>query len=233
MFPLKESTVSSSLVFVVALYVPLVVIILLELCKCWHRYNYKDVGILHLWPLYNTLRYFLFGYEAQSLLARMTKHTVGRLRPYFFAVCQPLLTHGSTCLNSTNGFYHTNYACRSDMPYNVRYSFPSGHSARIFYGLIFMALYLQVHRGRRWRSVGVGSTLLWPLCQLACVMFATFVALVRVVDHKHHWSDVLAGALLGASIAFVTVRGAMAEALAERQRLRHVSSVQAPPLHRV
>jgi phosphatidate phosphatase len=39
--------------------------------------------------------------------------------------------------------------------------------------------------------------------QLLFISLASFTALSRVSDYKHHWSDVLAGSLLGAVIGFV------------------------------
>jgi len=92
---------------------------------------------------------------------------------------------------------------------DVRVSFPSGHSAMAFYGLVFVALLL---RHRRWPLPG---SLLGPVLQLACVCLAWFVALSRVMDYKHHWSDVAAGSLLGAGTAFAVVRAA---ALEEQRR---------------
>lgn len=40
---------------------------------------------------------FLFGFAAERLLKEIGKFAVGRLRPYFFAVCQPVLADGTSC----------------------------------------------------------------------------------------------------------------------------------------
>lgn len=43
------------------------------------------------------------------------------------------------------------------------------------------------------------------LCQFAVVLMAVYCALSRVSDYKHHWSDVLAGTILGIITAAITV----------------------------
>jgi hypothetical protein len=44
------------------------------------------------------------------------------------------------------------------------------------------------------------------LIQAAVMVLGIYVALTRIPDNKHHWSDVLAGSLLGFGIALVLVR---------------------------
>ncbi len=41
--------------------------------------------------------------------------------------------------------------------------------------------------------------------QAVVIFMALFTCLSRVSDYKHHWSDVLAGAILGVILAFVCV----------------------------
>jgi len=41
------------------------------------------------------------------------------------------------------------------------------------------------------------------MLQLLFISLAAFTALSRVSDYKHHWSDVLAGSMLGAVIGFI------------------------------
>lgn len=50
-----------------------------------------------------------------------------------------------------------------------------------------------------------GSKLLRHFFQGVLIYLAVFVCLSRVSDYKHHWSDVLSGAILGVFVAALTV----------------------------
>ncbi|EDV97183.1 putative phosphatidate phosphatase [Drosophila grimshawi] len=209
MYPYHSNTVSSSMLHWLGLYLPLLLLLILESCRCrrpldskWQQY----------WPVYNTLRWFLFGHVASSVLKNMGKHTIGRLRPHFFDICRPQLADGGFCTDDAHrqgGVYHTVYTCVSgadtELIFDAHISFPSGHSSMAFYGLVFVALHLQ--RIRR----TLPDNMLRPLCQLVCVSIASFVGLSRVMDYKHHWSDVVAGSLLGTLVALAVVRAAEQE----------------------
>ena len=49
------------------------------------------------------------------------------------------------------------------------------------------------------------SRLLLPVIQLGAICLACWVAVSRVSDYKHHWSDVVGGAILGALGCVFTV----------------------------
>lgn len=72
-------------------------------------------------------------------------------------------------------------------------SFPSGHTSWSFAGLGYLAMYLAGklsvfdRRGHSWK--------LFPV--VLPIVVATFVAITRVDDYWHHWTDVCAGAALG------------------------------------
>ena len=50
-----------------------------------------------------------------------------------------------------------------------------------------------------------GSRLLRHLFQFIVIYMAIYTCMSRVSDYKHHWSDVLGGAILGALVAILTV----------------------------
>ncbi|KAL7734604.1 hypothetical protein ACLKA6_010910 [Drosophila palustris] len=148
--------------------------------------------------------YFGFGMLLTFDATEVGKYTIGRLRPHFIAVCQPQLSDGSLCSDPANLHrYVENYECAGE-GYTVadvrqtRLSFPSGHSSLAFYSLLYVALYLQ--RKLTWRS----SKLTRHFLQFVLVMMAWYTALSRVMDSWHHWSDVLAGSLIGVVGALIT-----------------------------
>lgn len=44
-----------------------------------------------------------------------------------------------------------------------------------------------------------------PLLQVLCIVYACVCSLSRLTDHRHHWWDVLAGAVMGVLTVLYTV----------------------------
>lgn len=55
-----------------------------------------------------------------------------------------------------------------------------------------------------------GARLLRPLTQFTLIMMSFYTGLSRVSDHKHHPTDVLAGFVQGALVAYCIVSGCVA-----------------------
>ncbi|KAK7865091.1 hypothetical protein R5R35_014627 [Gryllus longicercus] len=147
---------------------------------------------------------FLFGLGAQQLLVDAGKYSIGRLRPHFLDACRPAPPVAALCAGPdvAQHRYVTAFTCTGDesVSREARLSFPSGHSSMSFYAAVFTALFLE--RRFRWRR---RARLQVAFAQLLAVLLAWLTALSRVSDHKHHWSDVLAGGALGALVAAITV----------------------------
>lgn len=118
-------------------------------------------------------------------LTQTLKVTVGRLRPDFLARCQP----------------DDSLQCRGEGSAirTGRRSFPSGHTSISFAGGVFLSLYLwgklkPLEGGAFWKT----ALVLLPLSG------AALVGVSRVLDHRHHWEDVLVGALLGTGVSCLT-----------------------------
>ncbi|XP_007524901.2 phospholipid phosphatase 2 [Erinaceus europaeus] len=172
----------------------------------------------YLAALYKVLGTFLFGAAVSQSLTDLAKYTVGRLRPNFLAVCDP-----DWGRFNCSGYLLADGLCQGSAA-NVteaRLSFYSGHSSFSMYCMVFLALYVHA------RLCGQWARLLRPTAQFFLVAFAVYVGYTRVSDHKHHWSDVLAGLLQGALVAGLTVRY-----LSDFFKLRPPQSCVEEQLHR-
>ncbi|MEE6495065.1 hypothetical protein FKM82_001941 [Ascaphus truei] len=146
--------------------------------------------------LYKQVGCFIFGCAISQSFTDIAKVSIGRLRPHFLAVCK--LDFAS--INCSLG-YIENYEC-TGLPSKVmeaRKSFFSGHASFSMYTMLYLVLYLQSRF--TWR----GARLLRPLLQFTLLMMAFYTGLSRVSDHKHHPSDVLAGFVQGALVAYCIV----------------------------
>ncbi|MFH4976431.1 hypothetical protein AB6A40_003140 [Gnathostoma spinigerum] len=119
---------------------------------------------------------------------------VSRLRPDYFAVCQPNVT--ANCLSGSNE-YVVGAKCLNDATIDERLSFPSGHSSEAMCFFVFMLFYLQF----RFKFYPT----LRSFIQFVMFLFAYLCCLSRVRDNRHRYSDIFAGALLGSIIALFFV----------------------------
>lgn len=113
---------------------------------------------------------------------QLLKLFIQRPRPIYYALCAVDLATGK-CTGSL------------DMIREANFSFPSGHSSLAASGMNFLCLFLVSKILSRW-----GSSARWTCVgvSVVCWGWAIFVAASRLVDHWHHYADVLAGMCLGA-----------------------------------
>jgi len=117
-----------------------------------------------------------------SLITGIAKDFAGRYRPHYLALAALAHDANSTALEREG-----------------RKSFPSGHSSAAFCGLTFLALWL-CGKLRVLAPHSVGH--FWMLCIVAIPEFAALlVAISRVRDYHHNYSDIVAGGIIGAAIA--------------------------------
>lgn len=83
-------------------------------------------------------------------------------------------------------------------------SFPSGHASFAFQAATFSVLYLQAKFLPKYRD-----HLLVPVIQVIIMVMATYTAVSRIMDNKHHPTDVLAGTLIGIISQILNVFGVM------------------------
>lgn len=106
----------------------------------------------------------------------------------------------TTAIKLATGRYRPDYS-PSNATNDSRMSFPSGHSSLAFSSMIFLSLYiagkLQVYR------VHSGSLVMKSLLIVSPCLISTFVAISRVMDYHHDFSDIIAGTILGCIIGFM------------------------------
>mmetsp|Transcript_39496 Transcript_39496/g.62447 ORF Transcript_39496/g.62447 Transcript_39496/m.62447 type:complete len:269 (-) Transcript_39496:33-839(-) len=112
------------------------------------------------------------------LFTEVAKFNVGRYRPDYFG----RLATGS------EGEIETG-----------QLSFPSGHASTSFGCFVYLSLYIC----GQLRLFHPSSGEIWKfIISLVPVALATWVALTRVTDYRHHPSDIVAGACIGVGMAF-------------------------------
>lgn len=201
--PFKESTVTSTMLYIVGLGLPTISMCLTEWIRLRDHvssYSRKVFGREippWVWEAYQVIGVFLFGCACQQLTTDIAKYAIGRLRPHFFDVCRPDID----CTQSDNRWrYIEDFTClmgNEKTHKAMRLSFPSGHSSFSAYTMLYLSIYIQ--KRFTWR----GSKLLRHGIQFLLMMFAWYTVMTRVSDYKHHWSDVLAGFSIGVLFAVV------------------------------
>ncbi|XP_062306240.1 phospholipid phosphatase 3 isoform X2 [Osmerus eperlanus] len=197
-YPFKSSTVPSSVLTAVGLTLPSVSIVIGE---CYRIYYLREgtnsfIGNPYVAALYKQVGVFIFGCAVSQSFTDIAKVSVGRMRPHFLDVCKP----DFSTINCSLG-YITTYHCTGpeSKVQEARKSFFSGHASFSMFTMLYLSFYLQSRF--TWR----GARLLRPLLQFTLLMMAFYTGLSRVSDHKHHPTDVLAGFVQGALVAYFIV----------------------------
>lgn len=177
-------TISTFQLSLAALIVPLVLIVFVESIrrgggadgqKIWSWYQ----GLIVCFPPY-------------LMMSSTMKLAAGELRPHFFHTCAP-----DAASNCTTGEYIREYRCLNTGGFEERrvgdsfMSFPSGHAGISTITALFCAVYIL----KRLRTINVGIFLKPSLVALV-VASGFVVSISRIVDHRHHWWDVLLGVAL-------------------------------------
>lgn len=191
--PLVPNTVPSWSVPVVALGIPSAVIATLHTYR--RSFDRRSAARLTL---------CLFG--ACSITFAVTnvlKVAVGRPRPDFVARCWPDgqvtgLPGVPVCEGDPNA-----HLVKEGLK-----SFPSGHTSMTTCGMLYLSLLLWT-RVLFVPTAAVRGPVLRVLAAASPLLYAAYVAVSRVRDGWHHWSDCAAGALLGGGFAwlFASIQG--------------------------
>lgn len=210
-FPYKESTISTTLLLSIFLPLPNITIFICEFFKILLRKKGGEgtglrrppgrlVLLVLLIASFGTVSLFWLGVGFCQITVHLAKFLCGRLRPHFIEVCQPNVD----CSLEINRYaYISNYTCnRTEMNLikAARASFPSAHSAVAFYSALYTIAYLNRIRITVWSSRFPGYAL-----QFILFLTAWYTSLTRVHDNMHHWTDVLAGGIIGTIFALIVI----------------------------
>ncbi|KAL8560729.1 hypothetical protein ACOMHN_046412 [Nucella lapillus] len=225
--PFKDDTVPTWFLVLVGMGLPLICILLVEcLLQRTTRCCVLVPTDIPLAPKsyaecsYRTIIVFFFGAAITQLLTEIGKYSIGRLRPHFLTVCQP-----ENIPANCSGMFITEHVCTGGYDETVmkqaRLSFPSGHASMSMFSATFIMLYLQarlvcsqakllrpalqLNLYLQARLVCSQAKLLRPALQVGVFCLAFFTCLSRVSDYKHHWSDVLSGAVLGVAVCYLVM----------------------------
>ncbi len=211
--PYKDSTITTTVLIVVSLTVPLTAIVVVETFLAPDG-NCRKLGWkLTLLRIVHFSIMFLFGCAVCQTMTDAAKYAIGRLRPHFFHVCRPNWPKVG-CKNRYDLYvYVEDYECPGNKNLfndesqlleameDMRLSFLSGHASFSFQAMTFYALYLQARILPREKKRP--ATLFVALFQFLGLMFAFYTSLSRISDYKHHPGDVLSGGVLGVVVGVV------------------------------
>ena len=115
-----------------------------------------------------------------GFFTNLFKYYVGRPRPDMYDVCGYNATYEICSQSKRNGEF---------------VSFPSGHSSNAMSGCLYLALFVQ-------KAIKIRK-LWWTLICCLFLFLAVFVGCSRIVDHRHHPDDVIAGLFVGLIVTFL------------------------------
>lgn len=218
-YPYLNESKSSRSLYISQFIIPFVVIIVLEyilvygvlrnlrtkLKTCSMCFIFSYIGQLYdmMIPLAVSLAY-------TQIITVMAKVTIGRLRPYFLDLCRPklnstglTLTRFTNCSTLPNEYeFLTDYHCTTVNLYNERLlrkgrlSFLSGHTSCSAVCMIYLIIYLE--RRIDWSQC---NNLTKSFIHFGLLLPVIYTGMSRISSYSHHWSDVVAGLLLGTVIA--------------------------------
>ncbi|CAH9146397.1 unnamed protein product [Cuscuta epithymum] len=174
-YPFKDNTVPIWAVPIYAGLLPILIFTLIYLRR-------RDVYDLH-----HSILGLLFALLITAVITDAIKDAVGRPRPDFFWRCFP---DGHSKFDKLGDVIC--HGKESDIKEGHK-SFPSGHTSWSFAGLGFVSLYLA---GKLKTFDGRGHVAKLCLVFLP-LLAASLVAISRVDDYWHHWTDVFVGGLIG------------------------------------
>ncbi|UJR14854.1 hypothetical protein I4U23_001839 [Adineta vaga] len=217
-YPFKHDTIPMWLLGVYGGIGPVVIFCIVEIwvVRPFHcgrgpsRNSLRQRQVDYIKTILQSTFLFLLGIAICFLITEVGKRTIGRLRPYYISICNPIwmniqctksVSTGSGVIQISQYIldHHCNTTASESELQEAKLSFPSGHSSYSTYAFVFLFVYFEA------RLVCPNLQFLKPFLQCLCIAVAFFTCLSRVTDFKHHATDVIGGAIIGFCIAVFAV----------------------------
>ncbi|MGI4848527.1 MAG: phosphatase PAP2 family protein, partial [Janthinobacterium lividum] len=193
-YPLRKEIVPIWAAALLAALVPIFVFLIMQ------------IRIRSFWDVNNAVIGLLYSLITAAVFQVFLKWLIGGLRPHFLDVCKPAVpTSGAQTGNGLGGIMYDRKICTGDENdiNDSLESFPSGHTTAAFGGFIFLYLYLNA----KLKVFSNYHPAYWKLLVTYMpVLGATLIGGALTIDEFHNWYDVLAGAIIGTTMAFSAYR---------------------------
>lgn len=195
-FATKERVTDSELYYLTWLLPGIIIIIS---CLITGENNYDKLHLIQV-----GLLGLLLSQNLTGVITDLLKIWIGNPRPDFISRCNPKsrtplnkLVDISVCQSKLGAVYLS----------DGMKSTPSGHSSFAFAGLGYLALWLCGHFKLFQTNVNINSVKNSSLLRIVVIfgapfLLASYIALSRVQDYRHHFFDIGFGGLLGAVITY-------------------------------
>ncbi|XP_071952448.1 phospholipid phosphatase-related protein type 1-like [Antedon mediterranea] len=198
----QSSSLSETALYLVSFVVPSILILLFELIMA--QYNSSTDGLpkektvitfdFRVKPtIRRIIRYeglFIIGAFCTLIFSGIGRVIVGRPAPHFFTDCPELRNN---CRE--NYVQYADGMCQNEITEHTRSSFPSYFASMSSYAALFAGIYLS-----KMMTITATRTLR-PVFFITIMLLPFMVSLNRVSTHQEHWTDIIAGSLIGIFIA--------------------------------
>ncbi|XP_056594300.1 phospholipid phosphatase-related protein type 5 isoform X1 [Triplophysa dalaica] len=211
--PEDASAIPPALLYALVAGVPTLVITVTETALFLIQYTSKDLDTrektivtgdcCYLNPLvrrtFRFLGVYLFGLFTTDIFVNAGQVVTGNLAPHFLTVCKPNYT-ALGCQQALRYISHQE-ACNGneDDILRARKTFPSKEAALSVYAAVYLAMYIT------FTVKAKGTRLAKPVMSLGLMCLAFLTGINRVAEYRNHWSDVIAGFIIGVAIAIFLV----------------------------
>uniref|UniRef100_A0A8C7D2B9 Phospholipid phosphatase-related protein type 5 n=3 Tax=Oncorhynchus kisutch TaxID=8019 RepID=A0A8C7D2B9_ONCKI len=207
--PEESSAIPPTLLYALVAGVPTFVMMISEAVLFLIQYSSKELDgqektiqtgdCCYLNPLvqrtFRFLGVYTFGLFTVDIFVNAGQLVTGNLAPHFLTVCKP----NYTALGCQHALIYISQqeACTGNQEdvLRARKTFPSKEAALSVYAAFYLASYITC-------TVEVkGTRLAKPVLSLGLMYLAFLTGLNRVAEYRNHWSDVIAGFIIGVAIA--------------------------------